>query len=46
MIKLMFESREIMFQCKSNEYMKDIFKRFAIKCKKIFLKYIFYMEEM
>jgi len=34
MIKLMFESRQIMFQCKSNEYMKDIFKRFAIKMQK------------
>ena len=34
LIKLIFDGNTIIMQCKSDEYMKDIFKRFATKVEK------------
>ena len=34
LVKLVFSGSPIIMQCKNNEYMRDIFKRFATKVEK------------
>ena len=41
-LNFIFNQEELNIQCKKNEYMKEIFSKFAIKKEKILIILIFY----
>ena len=45
-VEFNYFSEITIIQCNSNEKMKDIIKRFAIKIQKMLRIYISYMEEL